>query len=400
MAVYKIFPDKDATIYSLFPNMNTGLDEMIEATETAFSYSDPNPQTSRFLISFDNVEVEDILENKMGISSSAQLSGSGYQVNLRCFIATATGLEINPTGTAIDIFYVSQNWSMGTGKYLDSPISTDGTSWYWSNYSGSNAWLTSGFGAGITGSYTGSSNDRNINPYAGGGTWYYSSSLASVWDSDNNPITASKIFNYSSNKDINVDVTNIMGAWYGGAIDNTYFNGFIVKQNPEFIFNKDYQPELKYFSVDTNTIYPPCLEFKWDDFSYNTGSLSVLNTLPAALSLDENPGVFFSQSVNIFRVNAAPKYPPRIWTTSSLFTTNYALPTASYYAIKDLDTNEFVIDFDTTYTKVSCDASGSFFTLYMDGLEPERYYKILIQTNINGNTIVYDDNYYFKILNG
>ena len=35
MAVYKIFPSKDATLYSLFPNMNTGLDEIVEATLTA-----------------------------------------------------------------------------------------------------------------------------------------------------------------------------------------------------------------------------------------------------------------------------------------------------------------------------------------------------------------------------
>jgi hypothetical protein len=32
--------------------MNTGMDEIIEATETSFAYSDPNPQTSRFLIKF------------------------------------------------------------------------------------------------------------------------------------------------------------------------------------------------------------------------------------------------------------------------------------------------------------------------------------------------------------
>ena len=43
MAVYKIFPTQDATLYSLFPSMNTGLDEIIEATTTTFAYSDPNP---------------------------------------------------------------------------------------------------------------------------------------------------------------------------------------------------------------------------------------------------------------------------------------------------------------------------------------------------------------------
>jgi hypothetical protein len=36
----------------------------------------------------------------------------------------------------------------------------------------------------------------------------------------------------------------------------------------------------------------------------------------------------------------------------------------------------------------------------MNGLEPERYYKILIQTTINGSTIVFDDDYYFKVNNG
>jgi hypothetical protein len=71
------------------------------------------------------------------------------------------------------------------------------------------------------------------------------------------------------------------------------------------------------------------------------------------------------------------------------------------YAIKDLDTNEFVVDFDPKFTKISCDPiKGNYFDVYMNGLEPERYYKILIQTTISGSTIVKDDNYYFKIVNG
>ena len=57
MAVLKIFPEKDTTLYSLFPNMNTGLDEIVEATLTTFAYSDPNPQTSRFLIKFADEDI-------------------------------------------------------------------------------------------------------------------------------------------------------------------------------------------------------------------------------------------------------------------------------------------------------------------------------------------------------
>ena len=74
MAVYKIFPTKDATIYSLFPNMNTGLDEIIESSQTQISsVNDANPQVSRFLIQFDQAEIDNVLENIIGISSSAQL---------------------------------------------------------------------------------------------------------------------------------------------------------------------------------------------------------------------------------------------------------------------------------------------------------------------------------------
>jgi hypothetical protein len=65
-----------------------------------------------------------------------------------------------------------------------------------------------------------------------------------------------------------------------------------------------------------------------------------------------------------------------------------------------LDTNEFIFNFDDTYTKISADSSNSYFTIYMNGLEPERYYQILIKTVLNGETIILDDNYYFKIING
>jgi hypothetical protein len=36
----------------------------------------------------------------------------------------------------------------------------------------------------------------------------------------------------------------------------------------------------------------------------------------------------------------------------------------------------------------------------MNGLEPERYYKILIKTIIDNSTIIKDEDYYFKVVNG
>ena len=118
------------------------------------------------------------------------------------------------------------------------------------------------------------------------------------------------------------------------------------------------------------------------------------------MSLAENPGEFFPESVNKFYINVSPLYPTRTYQTASLFTNLNYLPTSSYYSIKDLDTNEFVVNFDTLYTQISSDVNGNYFTVYMSGLEPERYYKILIKTIIGGSTIIFDDNYYFKVING
>jgi hypothetical protein len=383
MAVYKIFPEKDATLYSLFPNMNTGLDEIVEATETSFAYTDPNPQTSRFLIKFTNSDIESVIDL---IPQNVFDSGS-WKANLQCFIATSTGLQSN---TTVQCFPVYGAWDMGTGRYLDDPIQTNGTSWVWKTYSGSGGaqWLTSSYPSNVTASY-------NTNyAVAGGGNWYFTSSVSSY-----NPLSSSVTFGYWDSKDLNLDVTKIVTAWTTGSIPN---QGFLLKQAVEFIYDKEVQPELKWFSRDTHTIYPPALQFSWRDYTWNSGSSSmkILNTLPATITLAQNPGTFYPQSYNRFRINARPEYPAQVWQTSSAYTNNYYLPTASYWAVKDLDTNEMVIDFDNQYTQLNADATSSYFDIWMNGLEPERYYSILIKSEIAGTTQVFDDQYYFKVING
>jgi hypothetical protein len=390
MAVYKIFPSKDATMYSMYPTMNTGLDEIIESTLTSIAPTDPNPQVSRFLIKFDQSNIENVMTNLV--------NGSEWQANLRCFVAITTGLDLD---TTVDIWAVSGSWDMGTGKYLDQPLSTDGVSWIYRTYNTGSPWNAISPGPNVTSDY-----DLNYAP-PGGGTWYNQISSGST----NTYLSSSQVYSYAQDKDLNVDVTNIVDVWLSGSISyyppasivtsslSVINEGFLVKQQLEWVDSNNYQPEIKFFSIDTHTIYPPVLEIKWDDYIYNTGSLSTLNTLPATLTLAQNPGTFYSESINRFRVNSRPEYPPQVWQTSSVYLTNYALPTASYWALKDLDTNEYVIDFDTTYTKLSCDSNGSYFDMHMSGLEPQRYYQIIIKTNIDNSTIVFDEEYYFKIIN-
>jgi len=374
MAVYKLFPKQDATLYSLFPQMNTGLDEILDVSNLNLAVN-TNPQVARYLVQFDQSEISNVF--------STYVSNSVWDAYFKCFIATAQSIN---TDYSLKVHAVSGSWGMGTGKYLDQPIATDGTSWQWRTYANGTQWATSGFAVNVTASYSGSN--------VGGGNWYILPS-------------ASQTFTYHSDKDLNVNVTNFVSSWNSGSFAN---EGFIVKweDNPlnynlgiEFNQAKAVQPVLQYYSVDTHTIYPPVLEIKWNDFTYVTSSeITTINTSQLYASIINNEGFFYSQSVQQFRVDCRPQFPQVVFQTSSIYTKNYYLPTASYWAIKDLDTNEYVVDFDSTYTKLSADTTSSYFTVYMNGLQPERYYTILIKTTVDDTTLVFDSNYNFKVING
>ena len=374
MAVYKIFPNKDATLYSYYPDMNTGLDAILETSNTINISG--NPIVSRYLIEYNTVEIQDIINNK--------ISGSDFNVYFKNLISTAQGIN---TDVNLEIFATAQSWNNGTGYYLNTPRTTDGTSWGFRTTSGSGVWDMSGSigGYGYTGSYNSTYSTQ------GGGSWFTSSGLIP---------TITESFGLRSEKDLELEVKDLVNLWYSGSIPN---NGFLVKLSGSAEFNPslNFQPVLKYYSVDTNTIYPPQLEFRWRDYSlYSAATSSIVTTKQIKLSLDDNPGEFQPSSVNRFYINVSPLYPTRTYQTSSLFTNTNYLPTSSYYAIKDLATNEFVINFSTQYTQISSDIRGNYFDVYMSGLEPERYYKVLIKTEINGSTLILDDDYYFKVVNG
>lgn len=385
MAIYKIFPEKDATLYSAYPAQNTGMDEILEVSTT---FIPDSPQVSRFLIKFSNSEISNIIDTKIS-GSVTDLTGSllteskAFEAYLKCFIADVSGLNAD---TTLEVFPLSQSWNMGTGKFLDTPRTENGCSWKFRLSSGSGEWQTTSFPSGVTASFL------DTNP--GGGVWY----TASI---DGLEVTQSQVLNYADDKDINVNVTNAVRLFNSGTITN---EGFIVKQDSstEFSNLKSSVATVQYFSIDTHTIYPPQLEFKWRDYTFNTGSSTstIINTSQIVATLAENKGDYRRDSIQKFYINCRPQYPTRTFQTASYYTTNYYLPTASYYAVKDLDTNEFIIDFDTNYTQISADSNGSYFKLYMNGLEPERYYQILVKTEVEGNTLILDDNYYFKVING
>jgi len=352
MAVYKIFPAADSTLYSAFPAKNTGLDEILEVSVKNSNASIDDIRRSLIIFSNDDINTINNLS-----------SGSSWEAYLKLYLANAEGLTIPYT---LEFGQVDDSWIMGTGKFSDNPETENGVCWY------------------STSSYITSNNSWTNPSYyitSGGGSW-------------NNVVTES--FGYKDNKDINVNISNILNNWFNGDSNN----GIILKHLSSIENNNKSYIVTNFFSVDTHTIFPPCLEIRWNDSSYNTGSLSIINNSNSVINIVNNPYKIKSTTQKYeFRISARDKYPTRTFTTSSIYTSNKCLPKNSYWAIQDVKTEDIIIDFDDNYTLISCDKLGSFFSLYINGLEPERYYKILIKYELGtGESIVVDNNNIFKII--
>ncbi len=352
MAVYKIFPEKDTFILSQYPAQNTGRDEILDISNynginINSSAAGDLPAVTRALIQFKSTDISNIINNT--------ISGSAFQSNLKLYLANA---ENAPLDYTLESYPISGTWDMGTGRVSDNPKTKDGCSWGWKGESGSRAWTSNG------------------------GDWY------------TNKSSASQDFTYVSDKDISMDVTNIIQEWNSGSVVN---DGFIVKHSASIEFSSSYV-QTQYFSMDTHTIYPPEVEFKWDDSSHAT-PLPLVTSSDVVVSFTNLKSEFEDSGIYNFRVKARDKYPTRTFQTSSVYLNAKALPTSSYWGLKDAKTDEMVVDFDTSYTKISADSGSNYFTVYMDGLEPERYYQLMIKTIIGDETLVVEDKgNYFKII--
>jgi hypothetical protein len=71
MAIYKIFPEKDTTIYSDSEAQNTGLDSILEiSTFNSSSLSNYEPEVARTLIQFSDSDLSSVW-NLIGTASNA-----------------------------------------------------------------------------------------------------------------------------------------------------------------------------------------------------------------------------------------------------------------------------------------------------------------------------------------
>ena len=370
---YFIFPEKDTTIYQMSGSKNTGLDEILEIRKD-LNASGKNPKVSRALIQFDL----SYISASMGRGT---ISNPKFYLNL--YDADPKNLSYSQSLFA---YAVSQSWVVGEGYSADSPLTIEGCSWRFRD------------GDTQRTLWTGSIS-------ASGGTWF-------------TDVYASQSLDYQT-RDLRMDVTPIVNKWLGSTRPN---EGFILKRSGS-VGNLDINTDegsndrlgnFSFFSRQTNTVYPPKLEVEWYDTQWNTGSLSPLNSteLEDTVVYMKNIRKTYKENSKVkFRLVGRGRYPTKSYSnTASEYLTVKYLPSGSigsiggdgaYYSVKDADTEETIIPFGTG-SLISCDSSGNYFNLWMNGLQSERYYKFefkVVSGSNTANEIVnfYDDDYVFKV---
>ena len=382
---YFEFGKRDTTLYSggTTASRNTGIDEILEVNKVVNNNGTVG-NVSRILIDFDlNYISQSVVDGK--IPSTAK-----YYLNL--FDATSEEVEVEQP---LHIYLGSGSWKQGTGKLDHDPVTDDGATYQYRDHEAKTPWVT---GSVLT----------------DGGAWF-TASTGQYEVSTSYDLTFDK-------KDVRANVTDLVNNFIYSSSDYPN-NGFIVKREDSgshgdhpsssmFDFDAGQEGDssrlgnLKYFSRETHTIYPPKLEAVWDDSSWSTGSLSPLSSTDL-----ENLKIYFKnlrqeyqeKSIVKFRLVGRELYPSSSFSaTPSELTIKY-LPSASiFYEVKDADTEEVIVPFGTG-SAISCDSTGNFFRVQMDGFQAERNYRFSVKVISGSGTTeetinYYDDNYEFRVV--
>ena len=345
-----------------------------------FTYIDV-PDYSRILIKFDVTEIS------KSISNGSITSDVTFKLKLKTTQASELPVDYTVYG-----YPISQSWNMGIGRFSTGGDLV-GASWNNKTESGS-LWYISG--SNIT---TGTS--ASINE---GGTWYntvpltyqYNSSSFCTSSFTGSSLICSQSYDYTTS-DINMDITNIVKGWICGCVPN---EGVILISSLESSTINGIDSTVKFFSKETNTIYQPYIDISWNDSIYTTGSMVPLTGIvPYTVVMQNLSKEYKFGSIPRINIFAREKFPLKNFTKGyqqNSYLSSSLLPSASYYCVKDNESENIVIDFDDN-TKLSSDGNIHYFKIDTTGLPVERFYRILIKTTFNNQTDIFDNGNIFKI---
>ena len=325
-------------------------------------------------------------------SSAATASGT-FTVTDYTAASTDTVVLTNVAGTEI---------TLTEGTNFTAETSNNVTATNLSNIIGAQTGLSASVAAAVVTLFqeaTGSAGNTSI-----GGTQNFGTAVDFTSGRDATAISAStQTFSYES-PDVNMNISDMVNGWFDTRLSQNY--GLLLQFSGSQENNNTTTGQLKFFSRNTNTIYPPKLEVLWDDHvaatGDSTGSLSSIDVSGTTKNYVYVKGLRnrYKETEKVkFRIGARPSYVPKtVSTTYNDVTSSYIPEGSGSYSIIDSSTGEVLVPFDT-YSKLSCDVSGSYFNQWLNTFQPNRVYKILIKVLYDDNQeIIYDDNFEFKVV--
>jgi len=304
--------------------------------------------------------------------------------------ATVTNETTNPI-----IYYNTSSFFTGSGVGTGSGYFTqsdDANTWYSESYS----WVTQSIYSYTSslGLYRSSSLDYTFTTASF--DTYTSSSISESISQSNTWISSSLTSSFT--------IVNFYTASLGSEFESAsvYFSSASLTSSDAMW---TYNPVAGYYTSQSfdavTTSYTWTSSSLSSSISQSTTTTQLMDVVPGedfVIYLDNLQDEYVQDSKIKFRVNARERYPRKTFVTQSwAYTRDTYFLSSSYYAIRDAWSEDEVMPW-STYTQISVDATGSYFDLFLNGLEPERLYRILFKV-VKGNIeTVYDKNYTFRVI--
>lgn len=363
-----LYPLKDATIYDRYPELNSGIDQILELTKNTegnvYQYVDDPEATyaqtfnSRILIKFDITPIQTIIQENPNCRFNCKLNLYNTEANS------------NPIDYTIAVYPLAEDWRNGTGNYNDDPIVKNGVCWYYKS-------------SAVTADTWSRAYSYLDTIEVGGGSWLTSS-------------YATQSFSYES-PDLNIDITNVLLGWLSSSYAN---NGVIIKFLNSNETDTSIMGSLKFFSKDTHTIYSPKLVFNYYTSASYTGSFNTASSADIMDSVIHIKNLKASYNVHDsarLRLKTRETIPTPTFQSSSVDYAGLKLPTNTYFSIIDAVTKIKIIDFDASGSRIGIDDYGHYIDVNFNGFMPDRFYKIIFRTSDGGFTRDLDFEHTFKI---
>ena len=426
-----ITPQQDASIYQQFPTRNAGFDEIIEVGKSRATNGSIRgliqfdmdkfiaPFSSSFFLNLRIAHAEKFQRNQIveiyTVSESWDEGTGFFEQDLRNPQDGASWVDSKATGSIIvsssftvvsSSLQVSESASGSINNHFTTSVVNTTTSSLETNAESSKEWDTfaisgsleleviegsfSLFSSSFSASVTQSFFTRSINSSS-----FTGSVLNALLGGTTGSLIATQSFDWKP-EDVRINITGQVRAWMTSSVNN----GLLIKIPVADEESNTVNTNVRFFSRNTHTIYPPTIEAVW-----NTQTMSVAPNCGLSLAPEEieifvtnmRPEMI-SGSVHRIRLGVRNANTVKSFgNVATRFKTGFFLPSGSHIGIQDAATKAFVVPFDTG-SLLSADNTGSYFDLKIENMYIQRSYKILVRIEKPWGDEVVDTAHRFRVV--